>query len=191
MSSLLLLNFKNMKHACPRPVSMLFPPPAPLGTVPREAICSPLPALCRGAGSCEDLVEPALQGSGWISAWIPGLLGHPPGTWWCWLYACCCSPVPRLAAPLAQLISSAPGAWHLFLDAFSLLVGSCWNLKRLYLLSAPSLEAGPAGSWTPGCGCAWGQVRADGRGSTSRMSGLSNLRAQSQPHMALLDCCSG
>ncbi|KAB0373803.1 hypothetical protein FD755_014059 [Muntiacus reevesi] len=50
-------------------------------------------------------VASSLSGGDWISAWIPGLLGRPPGTWWCWL-----SPA---ATPLF-ISSSAPGAWHLF-----------------------------------------------------------------------------
>lgn len=164
---LLLLSFKNMKYACPRPVLMLFPLPAPLGTVPREAHLPSTPWTLPRAGPPWTWWNLPLQGGGWISAWIPGLLGRPPSTWWCWL-----SPA---AAPLAQFtFSSAPGAWHLFSSAFSLLVDSCWDLKRLYLspftyCPAPSLEAGPAGSldsrpWV----CVGSGAGPTGRGSTSR-----------------------
>ena len=168
---LLLLNLKNMKHACPRPVLMLFPPPAPLGTVPREAHLPSAPCSSAMGGAPMDLVEPALAGQ-WLDLCMdPGLAEPSPpprpapapgGAGFRLLL------LPQLHArlhPLVQFIfSSAPGAWHLFSSAFSLPVGSCWDLKRLYLCPftycpACSLEAGPAGSWTPGPGCMWGLVR--------------------------------
>ena len=109
---------------------------------PERPICPPLPALCRGrgprgpGGTCPcRAVAGSLHGSRACWATLPA-----PGGAGCRLLL-----VPQLHAqlhPLAQLISSAPSAWHLFSSAFSLPVGSCWNLKRLYLLSSTQ-----PGSW--------------------------------------------
>lgn len=132
---------------------------------PERPICSPLPALCRGRGPC---------GPGGTWSWIL----HGSRACWATLLApggagCRLLLLPQFHAwlhPLAQLISSAPGAWHLFSSAFSLLVGSCWNLKRLYLLSSTQPGSWPcrildSRLWVcvgPGSG-------RMGRGSTSRM----------------------
>ena len=113
---LLLLNFKNMKHACPRPVLMLFPPTAPLGTVPREAHLPSAPCSSAMGGAPMDLVEPALAGP-WLDLCMdPRLAGPPPRHLWCWLSPAAAPPAPCSAAP--------PGPVHLLLCA--------WHLAPLF-----------------------------------------------------------
>lgn len=121
---LLLLNLKNMKHACPRPVLMLFPPPAPLGTVPREAHLPSAPCSSAMGGAPMDLVEPALAGQ-WLDLCMdPGLAGpspHPPPPRHLVVlaFACCCSPSSTLGCTPWSSSSSplplAPGTSFLVL----------------------------------------------------------------------------